>query len=108
MATQPIEDAIASISHGGRVVLAGLKGRRPMQFVSDSVIQKGATLYGAYSVDAPAYREAVKIIESGRFPLEKLHTHTFGLDETAHAIEVLAGEVEGENAIHVSIAPNGT
>jgi threonine dehydrogenase-like Zn-dependent dehydrogenase len=50
--------------------------------------------------------EAIALIESRRFPLEKMHTHTFGLDDTAHAIEVLAGEVPGEQAVHVSVHPN--
>jgi threonine dehydrogenase-like Zn-dependent dehydrogenase len=77
-----------------------------MSFVSDSIIQKGATVVGAYSVDARAYVEAIKIIESRRFPFEKLHTHTFGLEDAAHAIDVLAGDVPGEQAIHVSIDPH--
>jgi threonine dehydrogenase-like Zn-dependent dehydrogenase len=106
MAHQPVLDAIDGVRHGGRVVLAGLKGRRPMSFVSDSIIQKGATVVGAYSVDARAYVDAIKIIESRRFPFEKLHTHTFGLEDAAHAIDVLAGDVPGEQAIHVSIDPH--
>ncbi|MGH2366319.1 MAG: zinc-dependent alcohol dehydrogenase [Chloroflexota bacterium] len=107
MATQPVLDAIACVRHGGKVVLAGLKGRRSMEFVSDSIISKGATVQGAFGVDARAYLEAIRIIESGRFPLESMHTHTFGLDETALAIETLAGDVADAQAVHVSIAPNG-
>jgi threonine dehydrogenase-like Zn-dependent dehydrogenase len=60
---------------------------------------------GAFSVDARGYEDAIAIIESGRFPLEKMHTHSFGLADVAHAIETLAGEVEGETAVHVSIHP---
>jgi hypothetical protein len=37
--------------------------------------------------------------------LEKLHTHTFGLDEAARAVQTLAGEVDGEEAVHVTIDP---
>jgi threonine dehydrogenase-like Zn-dependent dehydrogenase len=106
MALQPIEDAMTSVRRGGRVVLAGLKGRKPMNLVTDTIINKGISVIGAYSVDARGYAEAIKIIESGAFPLEKLHTHTFGLEDTGHAIEVLAGEVEGEDAVHVSIDPH--
>lgn len=106
MAFEPIEDAIAATRRGGRVVLAGLKGRRPMNLVTDTIINKGLTVIGAYSVDSRGYTEAIKIIESGVFPLEKLHTHTFGLEDTAKAIETLAGEYEGEDAVHVSIDPH--
>ncbi|NKQ59179.1 alcohol dehydrogenase catalytic domain-containing protein [Amycolatopsis sp. K13G38] len=106
MAAAPVTDALLSARHGGRVVLAGLKGGREVPVKTDLVINRALTLLGAFGVDAKAYAQAIEIIESGRFPLEKLHTHTFGLDETALAIETLAGEVPGEAAVHVSVHPN--
>jgi threonine dehydrogenase-like Zn-dependent dehydrogenase len=105
MATQPILDAFNAVCHGGTVVLAGLKGSRTIDFNSSMLIQKGTTVKGAYSVDARAYTEAIRIIESRRFPLEKLHTHTFGLDDAAKAIDTLAGENPEEEAVHVTIDP---
>jgi len=105
MATQPVLDALECVRHGGRIVLAGLKSRKPVPLVSDAIIHKAATVVGAYGVDARAYLDAIDIIESQRFPLEKMHTHTFGLDDAARAIETLAGEVPGEDAVHVTIAP---
>lgn len=105
VATEPVRDAIEAVRHGGRVVLAGLKGRRPVELVSDRIINKAITVVGAYGVGSKAYRQAIRIIESGRFPLERLHTHTFELADTAKAIETLAGEVPGETAVHVSIRP---
>jgi threonine dehydrogenase-like Zn-dependent dehydrogenase len=107
IATDPVSHAIESIRHGGRVVLAGLKGGKAHPLNTDMIINKGATVVGAFSVDARGYNDAIAIIESGRFPLAKLHTHSFGLDDVPLAIETLAGEVEGENAVHVSIHPNG-
>lgn len=106
MAAQPVSDALHAVRHGGRIVLAGLKGRQPVELMTDLIIHKAATVVGAFGVDARAYSEAIRIIESGRFPLSKLHTHTFGLTETAHAIETLAGEVPGEDAVHVAVHPN--
>lgn len=106
MATQPILDALECVRFGGRIVLAGLKARKPTTLVTDMLIQKGASMVGAYSVDARAYLDAIRIIESGRFPLAAMHTHTFGLEEAGRAIEVLAGEFEGEEAVHVTIAPS--
>ncbi len=105
MATRPVLDALQTVRHGGRVVLAGLKGGRPAGISTDLIINKAITVVGAYGVDARAYSEAIRIIETGRFPLEKLHTHTFGLADTARAIETLAGEVPGEEAVHVAIRP---
>ncbi|MEU6645557.1 alcohol dehydrogenase catalytic domain-containing protein [Saccharomonospora sp. NPDC046836] len=106
MATAPVTDALLSARHGGRVVLAGLKGGRDVPLRTDLIINRALNVVGAYGVDATAYAEAISIIESRRFPLEKLHTHTFGLDDAALAMETLAGDVPGEAAVHVSVHPN--
>ncbi|MDE3076458.1 MAG: zinc-binding dehydrogenase [Chloroflexota bacterium] len=106
IATQPVADAVEAVRQGGRILVAGLKGGRLAEINTDRLINKNITLRGAFKVDAPAYKEAIRLIESGRFPeLEKMHTHTFGLSDAARAIETLAGEVAGEEAIHVTIAP---
>jgi threonine dehydrogenase-like Zn-dependent dehydrogenase len=105
VAAGPVTDALRSVRHGGRVVLAGLKGGREIPVVSDLIIQRAAHVIGAYGVDTQGYEDAIRIIESGRFPLEKLHTHAFSLDDTALAIETLAGEVPGEKAVAVSVQP---
>jgi threonine dehydrogenase-like Zn-dependent dehydrogenase len=106
MAAGPVTDALHAAKHGGTVVLAGLKGHREIPIVTDLVINRALTIKGAYGVDARANAEAIALIESRRFPLEKMHTHTFGLDDTALAIETLAGEVPAESAVHVSVHPN--
>jgi threonine dehydrogenase-like Zn-dependent dehydrogenase len=105
MAAAPVTDALLATRHGGRVVLAGLKGGKEIPLRTDLIINRALTVVGAFGVDARAYAEAIRIIESRRFPLEKLHTHTFGLDDTAQAMQTLAGEVPGEAAVHVSVHP---
>ena len=106
MAAAPVTHALESARHGGQVVLAGLKGGTEIPLRTDLIINKALRVAGAFGVDAAAYAEAIAIIESRRYPLEKLHTHTFGLDDTALAMETLAGET-GEQAVHVSVHPNG-
>jgi threonine dehydrogenase-like Zn-dependent dehydrogenase len=106
MAAAPVTDALLSARHGGRVVLAGLKGGKEIPLRTDLIIQRALQVFGAFGVDATANEQAIAIIESGRFPLAKLHTHTFGLDGTVQAIETLAGEIPGEQAVHVSVHPN--
>jgi len=102
MATQPISDAIEAVRHGGTIVLAGLKGNRPVELVTDRLINKGVTVKGAFSVNADAYLEAIRIIESGRFPLERMHSGKFELADTEAAIQALA---DGE-AVHVCVCPD--
>jgi threonine dehydrogenase-like Zn-dependent dehydrogenase len=107
MAAQPIRDALQAVRWGGRVVLAGLKGGAPVELSTDVIINKALTVMGAFSVDSRAYAEAIRLIETGRFPLARMHTHTFGLSDVSRAIETLAGEVPGQDAVHVAIVPEG-
>ncbi|WP_187361135.1 zinc-dependent alcohol dehydrogenase [Phytoactinopolyspora mesophila] len=106
MAAGPITDALKSVRHGGRVVLAGLKGHKEIPLVTDLIINRGLVIKGAFGVDAAANKKAIELLESGRFPLEKLHTHTFGLDDVGLAIDTLAGSAGDGSAIHVSVHPN--
>jgi threonine dehydrogenase-like Zn-dependent dehydrogenase len=106
MAQQPILDAVEATRWGGTIVLAGLKGHREIAGLqTDKLVNKALTVKGAFSVDAASYENAIKLIESGKFPLEKMQTHRYGLDGVEHAIRLLAGEVPGEDGIHVAVMP---
>jgi threonine dehydrogenase-like Zn-dependent dehydrogenase len=105
LAAAPVSDALLATRRGGQVVLAGLKGNREIPLRTDLIINRALTVRGAFGVDAEGMADAIALLESRRFPLEKMHTHTFGLDEAALAIETLGGEVPGETAIQVSVHP---
>ena len=70
--------------------------------MSDRLINKGLTVRGAFGVNAEAYIEAIRIIESGRFPLEKMASGTFELADTEAAIQALANG----DAIHTCVCPD--
>jgi threonine dehydrogenase-like Zn-dependent dehydrogenase len=105
LAAGPVSDALLAARRGGRVVLAGLKGNREIPVRTDLIINRALTVRGAFGVDAKGMADAIALIESRRFPLEKMHTHTFGLDDAELAIQTLGGDVPGERAIHVSVHP---
>jgi threonine dehydrogenase-like Zn-dependent dehydrogenase len=105
-ATEPVADSLYYAAPGGRVVLAGVKGFKPVpDFVSDLVVVKEITILGAFGVTARSYEAAIRLIESGRVPLSKLHTHDFPLTEAERAIQMLAGELPGESSIHSCLIP---
>lgn len=105
-ATAPVVDAVDMVRGGGTIVLAGLKGGRPVPgFVSDSVVLKDLTIRGARGVDGPAYARAIDIIASGRFPLDQLCTHRLPLEEAERALQILAGDVAGEQPVNVLLRP---
>ena len=105
VALEPVQDALDVVRIGGTVVVAGLKNGRPAPISTDQLILKSITLRGARGVDGRSIEDAIRIIESGEYPLEKMHTHSFPLDELPTAISVLAGEVPGEEAVHVIVVP---
>ena len=103
---EPVAEALHHVAPGGRIVLAGVKGLRPVpDFVSDLAVLKEVTLIGAFGVTRAAYEAAIRLIESGRVPLAKLHTHDFHLDQAELAIRTLAGEVPGDASIHSCLVP---
>jgi threonine dehydrogenase-like Zn-dependent dehydrogenase len=105
-ALEPIAESLYYAAPGARIVLAGVKGFRPVpEFVSDVVVVKELTIIGAFGVTARSYDAAIRLIESGRVPLEKMHTHDFALEDAEQAIRTLAGEMPGPSSIHSCLVP---
>jgi threonine dehydrogenase-like Zn-dependent dehydrogenase len=105
-APHTVVEAVDMCRSKGTVVLAGLKGDRPVpNFMTDNIVRKAITVKGAWGKRSRSYVEAITLMESGRYPLEILHSATFPLERAADAIAALAGG--DPNAICVSISPNG-
>lgn len=104
--TKPVAEALDYARRGGTVVLAGLKGSRPIpDFVSDKIVRKELIVRGAIGVSSSAYRRAIEFIESRRHPIERMHTHDFALRDAELAIRTLAREIPGEESIHSCLLP---
>ena len=105
-ATAPITQAVDLAALGARIVLAGVKGFKPVpNFISDKVVMKELSLQGAIGVTSSGYRSAIRMIEAGRHPLETMHTHEFDLREAELAIRTLAREIPGEESVHSCLLP---
>jgi len=103
---EPVAEALHHVAVGGRIVLAGVKGFKPVpDFVSDLLVVKEAQMLGVFGVTSPAYEAAIRLIESDRVPLAEMHTHDFALEDAERAIQTLAGEIPGEVSIHSCLLP---
>jgi threonine dehydrogenase-like Zn-dependent dehydrogenase len=69
------------------------------------VIQRRLRIVGALSSSDWSVGQAIRTIESGRHPLELLHTHRLPLEQVEHAVHLLAGEVPGDTPLHISVLP---
>ena len=58
-----------------------------------------------YSHNLTSVVPAVKILESRKYPLEKMVTHRFPLEEAEKAVKTVAGEVEGEDPVKMVLLP---
>ncbi|MBN9562058.1 MAG: zinc-binding dehydrogenase [Alphaproteobacteria bacterium] len=105
-ATQPVRGALDYVRRGGTIVLAGVKGGRPVpDFISDIIVMKEITIKGAIGVLSSGYRKAIELIERRQIPLALMHTHDFQLEDADRAIRTLARQVEGEESIHSCLFP---
>ncbi|MFC7512562.1 hypothetical protein ACFQV4_29400 [Streptomyces thermocarboxydus] len=68
------------------------------------ITEKAITIRSARGHSFNACELAVAQLASHRYPLEKLATHRYGIDQVDHALRVLAYETD-EDAIHVSMMP---
>jgi len=94
--------AVDLLRKSGTVVLPGLYGTATqVPFLLDKVVLNEIRLQGVYSHDLNAVGPAIAIVESARYPLEKMVTHRFGLQDAETALRTAAGEVPGEHPIKV-------
>jgi len=105
-ATTPVREALSYVRAGGTIVLAGVKGFKPIpDFVTDMIVMKEITVKGAIGVTSSGYGKAIDLIESNTVQLEKMHTHNFALEEAELAIKTLARQVPGDESIHSCLIP---
>ena len=86
----------------GTMVVQGEIARFP-DFPLKKLTEKAITIKSARGHGYRACELALAQLASGRFPLEKLTTHTFGLADTDRAIRAVGGGEDG--VIHVSLLP---
>jgi alcohol dehydrogenase len=98
--------AIDLVKKKGTVILPGLYGMdKEIPLVIDKIVFKEVRVQGVFSHDFRSVLPAIQLAESGRYPLEKMVTHRFPLEEAEKAVRLAGGEIEGEDPIKVVIIP---
>ena len=99
--------AVALARPGGTIVLAGTRGSDDTPgFAPDHVVYKELTIVGALGVDVVAYRAAIEVLVSGRWPFEDLPRQRAGFGELEPLLKVMAGEADNP-PVHAVFCPDG-
>ena len=89
----------------GTVVIGSNTLGEAVPIVTGKIVSKELRYQGVSSHDTPAVRSAIKLIESRRYPIEKMVTHHFPLEEAETAVLAAAGEVQLNGFIKGAIVP---
>jgi alcohol dehydrogenase len=85
--------AVRLAAPGGTIVMAGTRGSADTPgFAPDHIVYKELHIIGALGVDAVAYRAALDVLASGRWPFEDLPRQVVGLDGLDPLLRTMAGE----------------
>ncbi len=90
---------------GGTMVVAGTRGGGEIAgFNPDLIVYKEVRVQGALGVDVVAYRAALDLLASGKYPFADLPRQVAGLDDAAELLATMAGE-RGVPPVHAVLVP---
>lgn len=94
--------ALDLVRSGGTVVLASMKGNRPVQFFSDLIVTKQLTLRGALGATTAGYQWASAQIALDPL-MDQLVSHQFPLTEANRALQAAAGMLGHDELLSVAV-----
>lgn len=101
-----IETSIELVRNQGTVVVPAVTGKgvtTPVVF--DRLVYRDIRLMGVFSSDCRSMGKAIKLVESGKYPIEKIVTHRFSLEEAEKAVRTAGRYFKDINPVKCVIIP---
>jgi alcohol dehydrogenase len=83
---------VALTRGGGTFVVAGIRGQPVPTFEADHLVYKELRIVGALGVDTQAYRAALDLLATQRYPFAELSREEVPLDGVDGLLQTMAGE----------------
>lgn len=98
--------AISLARPAGTVVVAGTRGTAEAPgFSPDLLVFKELRVLGTLGVDATAYRAALALLATNRYPFAELPRRCVGLDQAKELLVAMAGEADVAPPVHGVLLP---
>lgn len=106
-AVESLPNAVAVSAQRGRIVLAGIKGRRPTpNLYHDDIVLKQLSIVGVSATTAPDFVAAGELLaSSGGQAIADMHDVSFSLGAAEDAVLAAAGANGRARVIHAAIEP---
>ena len=106
-APSALGQAVRLARPGGTIVLAGVRASTETPgFDPDHIVFKELRILGALGVDVTAYKKALDLLASNRYPFAELPRQVAGFAEIEPLLQVMAGDQDGIPPLHGVFAPN--
>lgn len=103
-APQAVTLAMQLVRRKGRVVLVGVNGGRPASLVTDLIVNNELTVLGGHG-QAWDVEPAVQMINSGRWPVHRLVSHRFPLQQAEDAMRLFISRAD-PTVVRVALTPS--
>jgi alcohol dehydrogenase len=79
----------------GTIVLPTVMGNEVVTpIATDKIVMRDIKVIGQFTSDSRTMGKAIKLVESGKYPIEKIVSHTFALDDAEKAVRTTGGYLQ--------------
>jgi alcohol dehydrogenase len=98
--------ALDLVRKRGTIVMPGIYGaHQAIPLILDKIVFKEIRIQGVLSQDITSVLPAIKLAEARKYPLAKMITHRFPLEQAEEAVRLVGGEKPEQEAIKVVLIP---
>jgi alcohol dehydrogenase len=103
---QAIALSVKLVKPLGTLVCGGtIAGGAPASIPTNDIVSKEIRFQGAWNHSFESAGQAIRLAEKKKYPLEKIISHEFSLDECETAVKAVGREIEGLDPIKVAVRP---